>query len=474
MDPVSELVSNGLLSEAKAAVLVGTGQEAINFGIASGLIDEHEFYLFLSRKYSIPLCNLNQIIVDHDKVDYDPSKKFFVVYLDDNEVSVALSDPGDLLVLDRIKRKYADRTLKLLLVPKSQIERLYESRNTGTDPIIDKTNEILRAAISKQATDIHFDPGEKLVDIKLRIFGELTDGGFILLHEWERIKRRLKILADLDVTETRLPQSGHGTIVMPSNMVNLRVSTHPGVFGESVTIRVQDFDNQFLSLSELKFDENVEREIRKRMLMPSGLFVIAGPTGSGKTTTLYAILNDLKHKNIMTLEDPVELKIPGIKQLDVKEENLISFADGIRSILRHDPDIILIGEIRDSESAKMALRAALTGKLVFTTVHAKDCVGAVERLVELGLTFKEVVKNTGFVMSQRLFMSPRLGNMIPLAEVLDFDELSDSVSDVYDLRNANVSRKNLIEIATEELRKGSISKESFVRVMGESGEPLQM
>lgn len=474
MDLVSELVSNGLLSDETAIMLTGNGDEAINFGLASGLIDEHEFYLFLSRKYSVTLCNLNQIIVDKKTIDYDPNKEFFVVYRDDKEASVAISDPGNLLLLDRIKRKYAGRTIKLLLVPKSQIERLYETKNRGNASIIEKTNEILRDAISRHATDIHFNPGEKLVDIKLRIFGELKDAGFILLHEWERIKRRLKVLADLDITETRLPQSGHGTIVMPSNMVNLRVSTHPSVFGESVTIRVQDFDNQFLSLSELEFDKPIEKEIRKRMLMPSGLFVIAGPTGSGKTTTLYAILNDLKHKNIMTLEDPIELKIPGIKQLDVKEENLISFADGIRSILRHDPDIILIGEIRDSESAKMALRAALTGKLVFTTVHAKDCIGAVERLVELGLTFKEIVKNTSFVMSQRLFRECGTDSMLPLAEVLTFDDLPDRISDVYELKAFTSSRKSLIEIANEALQQGRISQESFVHVMGGNSGPIQM
>lgn len=467
MGIISEIFEAGLIdAEALGMLPNENDQGKVDFAIEAGLLNEADFYQFLSKKYSIITCNLDQVILDNVSEIDSSDTRYLVLYKDNSNVKIAINDPGDLLLLDKLSRKFQGLNLQYILIPKSQISRFYKTQNTSSAYIIEKANKILIDAIKRNANDVHFNPGEMRVNVKFRVSGTLENYCVLITGEWERIKRRIKIIADLDTAETRIPQSGHGILVLPDKIVHLRVSTHPGLSGEAITVRIQDFQTQFLELNRLGFEENELRKIRQGISVPNGLFIIAGPTGSGKTTTLYSILNEFKDKNVMTLEDPVELRIDGIKQLDVKEENLISFADGIKSILRHDPDVILIGEIRDSETAKMALRAALTGKLVFTTVHAKNCIGSIERLVELGLDFNDILLNTTFIMSQRLLcLAKNRYKRIPVAEILDLHPLGE-FKDIHDMKIKLEHNKELPDIAFDLVTKGIVSKESFVEVFG--------
>lgn len=473
MHLVDELISAGLLCDEYKAMLYSKQDydSIVDFIIEFGLVKEADLYNFFSHKYNMKLINIGKSFIESE--DYYKwnviNDKFIVLQSIGETISVIISDPGNLLLIDKIKRRYKDKKINFLLAPNSQIKNFKKLFNSSEVTVIEKINKILRSAIVNNVSDIHFNPEEKFVNIKFRISGKLTDYGSIFLQDWHNMNRRIKVLGDLDITETRIPQSGYGSLVMPNKLVHLRISTHPGIFGEAITIRIQDFDSQFLVINSLGFDDITKNKILSAISIPNGLFIIAGPTGSGKTTTLYGILNELKdkNKNIMTLEDPVELRIPGIKQLDIKEENLITFADGIKSILRHDPDIILIGEIRDSETAKMAVRAALTGKLVFTTIHAANCVSAVDRLMDLGVDFKEIINNTAFIMSQRLFSEKYLGKQIPIAEFILFDDSLRNNLDSFEVfKNIFKEEDKLINISRQKVVDNLITQESFEQVFG--------
>ena len=271
-------------------------------------------------------------------------------------------------------------------------------------PIIKLFNLILKEAIAKKASDIHLQVFEDKLNVKLRIHGSIENAFTLKAGIATRLFTRIKIISGLDITEKRKPQDGRVTINFGSYPVDLRISTIPSYDSERIVLRLLDQRHMELDLKHLGMLDNQLSEFSSLLSQKSGIILVTGPTGSGKTTTLYAAIEKIKTKNIniMTIEDPIEYKIEGISQTQVNPKINLSFADGLRSILRQDPDVILVGEIRDEETADIALRASLTGHLVLSTLHTNTPLGAFDRLNELGVDKKMLTSSVICVVGQSL------------------------------------------------------------------------
>ncbi len=276
--------------------------------------------------------------------------------------------------------------------------------DTSDSPIIKLVNHIISQSIKARASDIHIEPYQDSFKVRYRVDGILYD----LLSPNKRIQAplisRIKVMANLDIAEKRLPQDGRIEVKIGEQDVDIRVSTIPTSFGERVVLRLLNKSNTFLELNQFGIDEKKLEIINDLIYMPNGIILVTGPTGSGKTTTLYAILSRINssEKNIITVEDPVEYQIEGIGQIQVNRKINLTFASGLRSIVRQDPDVILVGEIRDQETAEIAIQSALTGHLVFSTVHTNDSASAVTRLVEFGVEPFLITSAVKAVIAQRL------------------------------------------------------------------------
>ena len=351
-------------------------------------------------------------------LDVEIQKKYDSIIFDyfENILKIAMCDPEDLLIKDQIIQKVKSKInnsvdIKFFYISKENLKNIYKklsSNNSNSfnniEKIADSINEIFQKAIDFNASDIHFTPDKFTVCVKFRIDGVITDICNIHKSVWENFLVRLKILSNLDISESRRPQSGHFEENICGKICDFRISTHPTIFGENVAIRILQKNKHLRSLNELGFTKDTIDLLKKTIEKPSGLIIICGPTGSGKTTTLYTLcsLLDSNRLNIMTLEDPVEYQLKNIKQTEILKNGLLTFADGIKSILRQDPDVIFIGEIRDEETAKMALRAAMTGHLVFSTLHVSDVLRVPNRLYDLGVTPSLLSGQLLLLMSQRL------------------------------------------------------------------------
>ena len=270
--------------------------------------------------------------------------------------------------------------------------------------IINFVQQLIETAVSRGASDIHIEPLERVSRIRLRIDGLLQVLQELPLAKHRNLLSRFKVLSDMDIAEQRLPQDGRAEFSLGEQQVDLRISTLPTINGEKMVIRLLDRAGGCLDLGRLGFTEANSRLYEQMYRAPYGMILITGPTGSGKSTTLYAtlkLLNDAE-KNIITIEDPVEYHLPGINQVAVHKKIGLTFAGGLRSIVRQDPDIIMVGEIRDRETAEIAIQAALTGHLVFSTLHTNDAVGAITRLVDLGVEPFLVASALRGVVAQRL------------------------------------------------------------------------
>jgi type II secretory ATPase GspE/PulE/Tfp pilus assembly ATPase PilB-like protein len=265
-------------------------------------------------------------------------------------------------------------------------------------------DEIIKKAIELKASDIHLEPREEFVRLRYRIDGLLQEAKPLHKSKQASLISRIKIMVNLDIAESRLPQDGRTDIKVGKHSIDLRVSTIPTLHGEKAVIRLLNRHHSLLSLEKLGMEEE-ELELYKKMIAQrAGLILVTGPTGSGKTTTLYATLATLNAKevNITTIEDPIEYQLPGINQIQVNLKSGLTFARGLRSILRQDPDIIMVGEIRDLETAKVAVQSALTGHLVFSTLHTRGAASAVTRLVDMGIERYLVEDSVIGVAAQRL------------------------------------------------------------------------
>jgi general secretion pathway protein E len=285
-----------------------------------------------------------------------------------------------------------------------------KSINEDTNPIIKLINSTLYDALKVGASDIHLECSSAGLAIKYRIDGVITDiGGMQGLENADQAISRVKVMAQLDITERRTPQDGRFKVLAQGRDVDFRVSIMPSIFGEDAVLRVLDRkalteQAQGLNLQVLGFDEAIITQFRRLASEPYGMVLVTGPTGSGKTTSLYAAISEVNtgHDKIITIEDPVEYQLPGVLQIPVNEKKGLTFARGLRSILRHDPDKIMVGEIRDSETAQIAVQAALTGHLVFTTVHANNVLDVIGRFIHMGVDPYNFVSAMNGIMAQRL------------------------------------------------------------------------
>lgn len=359
---------------------------------------------------------------------------------DDSHVLVASYDPLDFETLDKIEL-VLDREVSVVLVPKAilftSINTAFDrkSRHLGADldqldeaetpyaeeasldindlleaegddeaPVIGFVNSLFVQAVRERASDIHIEPGDKEIVVRFRVDGVLK----VITNPPKRfhasIVTRIKIMAGLNIAEKRLPQDGRIRIKMAGKDIDIRVATAPMVHGERITMRLLDGSALLLNVRDIGFAEHDLNKLLKLIYKPNGIILVTGPTGSGKTTTLYSSLSEINRpdKNIMTIEDPVEYQVAGINQMQVNAKIELTFATGLRSYLRHDPDIIMVGEIRDTETADMAIQASLTGHLVFSTLHTNDAAGAFTRLSDMGVEPFLVASSVIGALAQRL------------------------------------------------------------------------
>ena len=274
----------------------------------------------------------------------------------------------------------------------------------GQAPVVELVNLILLDAVKGAASDIHFQPYRENLIVRYRIDGVLFDAHTVPKALQDEVLSRIKVLGKMDIAEKRLPQDGRATVTVGDRVIDLRIASLPGSYGERVVLRLLDKSTRVYSLSEVGMDEGTQRRVRELIALEHGLILLTGPTGSGKTTTLYAALQEIntRDRNVLTLEDPIEYDIEGISQTQINVKKGLTFASGLRNVLRQDPDIIMVGEIRDHETAVMAIQSALTGHLVFSTLHTNDAASAVTRLLDLGIEPYLVSSSLLAVLAQRL------------------------------------------------------------------------
>lgn len=346
-----------------------------------------------------------------------------------NKIKLLVCEPYLLEQHRYFFRKLSSKIPEFYLIKRSLLERLISRMNSNTAPtddgsvsfseeqdeetlksmaseakVVRMVNEIFLRAIEQRASDIHIEPHESELVIRFRVDGILHNYISYPLMQYPAIASRIKLIGGLNIAEHRLPQDGRTNFICGSKELDIRISTIPTILGESIVLRILRKDTLSFDLAKIGMSQAVLRKFDNLIKMPHGMILVVGPTGSGKTTTLYSVidkLNDGKQK-IITVEDPVEYKFPGMSQMQVNPQIGLDFASGLRHIVRQDPDIILVGEIRDRETASIAINAALTGHLVFSTLHTNDAAGAVTRLIDMGVEPFLVASSLFGILSQRL------------------------------------------------------------------------
>jgi type IV pilus assembly protein PilB len=366
--------------------------------IPGAFAQEHQVVPLSLRGKTLILAMANPLDLDAiDAVSRMTGRYVEVVHATEGEVHEALV-------------RYYDATSDLDAVLQDSITEAREAVERGANlgeadsPFIRLVDLLLRKAVEDGATDIHLEPEEKVLRSRYRVDGRLVQGPFLAKDLQSIVTTRLKILAGMNISETRLPQDGRILYDVGKRKVDLRVSTFPTVHGETVVCRVLDKQNLLVGLDKLGMSKPILTQFRQDIARPHGIVLVTGPTGSGKTTTLYSALAHLNKPDtkIITLEDPVEYELPSINQAPIHPAQGFTFAAGLRAVLRQDPDILLVGEIRDQETAEMAIRAALTGHLVFSTLHTNSAVGAIPRLVDMGIERFLLSATLIAVLAQRL------------------------------------------------------------------------
>lgn len=349
------------------------------------------------------------------------------VEVEGNTLFVATADPLDLIAIDDVRlqtgmnievgiatreqirktiSRYYEMDHSLVEILKEDVPDLerHEASNREEAPIIRLVNQLFLSAIDQRASDIHFDPHENQLHVRFRVDGDLRTETIYPKKIQSVMLTRLKVMSNLDITESRLPQDGRIKYTLRNRAYDFRVSTLPTMYGEKIVIRVLDSSQGLTDLTKLGFGKQNELVYRDMLKRPNGIILITGPTGSGKSSTLYASLKELNDetKNIITVEDPVEYQLDGINQVQVNTKVGLTFASGLRSILRQDPNIVMVGEIRDTETAEIAIRASLTGHLVLSTLHTNSAISSITRLVDMGVEPFLVAASTSGLVAQRL------------------------------------------------------------------------
>jgi len=307
-------------------------------------------------------------------------------------------------ILDDASQQTQENRSGVELVRQEEIELSNALEESGKAPIVKLVDLMLNQALKKRASDIHIEPEHGCLRIRYRIDGALHDVFKIPKAKQNAVLARLKIISNLDITENRIPQDGRFKVRFEGKEVDFRVSGLPTTFGQKFVLRALDKGNLSIGLDKLGFSEQPERIFKEAISKPFGMILVTGPTGSGKSTTLYSVLNQMNtpEKNIITIEDPVEYQVEGITQIQVKPDIGLDFSSGLRSLLRQSPDVIMIGEIRDSETADIAIKAALTGQIVLSTLHTNDAISSITRLIDMGVEPFLVASSVIMLCAQRL------------------------------------------------------------------------
>jgi len=412
------LMDRGTLNErdlARAELVVqGSGEPLHRILCRLGLVAEEEVARGLAECLSLQVArpvDYPEAALFAEVLRADFLRTYHVLPVRDagETVVVAMADPLD----DETRRALElqlGKTVQVIVAVPSELDRRLEAlygaavsdtgptaasagdlerlREMASDaPVIQRVNQLLERAVAARASDIHLEPQEDGLRLRHRIDGELRDVALLPADDHAAIVSRVKILADLDIVERRLPQDGRARVNVEGRAIDVRVSCLPTMNGEGVVLRLLDKAHAPLTLPQLGFDTAIADRLTDVLAANQGIFLVTGPTGSGKTTTLYALLQQLNEpsRKLITIEDPVEYALPGIHQMQVRPRIGLEFANVLRSVLRHDPDVIMVGEIRDLDTAAMAIQAALTGHLVLSTLHTNDAASAVTRLADMGV-----------------------------------------------------------------------------------------
>ncbi len=415
-----------------------------------GIITEKEFAKTLSDQLNIPFIELLNYEIQPEVLEVIDEKtalkqKIVPMFMIDRALTVAISDPFNIDVIDDISDK-TNMDINLVLATESDIEQAidlfysaakYISKTGGrTDKdarviskeideeteIVEAVNMLFNEGIKMAASDIHIEPREKDVRIRFRVDGVLQQYYTIPKTSMAPLISRIKILANMDIAETRAPQDGRFSYEIDGKKVDVRASTFPAVTGEKVVLRILDESRGRIELHKLGFSEEILKMWREVIRYPNGIILVSGPTGSGKTTSLYATMNVVNtvEVNIMTIEDPIEYKLENINQAQVNNRAGMTFTGALRSMLRQDPDIILVGEMRDVETIELAIRAALTGHLVFSTIHTNDAASSFSRMLDMGLDAFLISSSVRAILAQRLIrlLCPRCKVELETSEAL--------------------------------------------------------
>ncbi len=434
------LVEEGLLTEAQLQRALQqqkeTGERLGRIILSLGLASQDDIANAIARQLGLEFVDLGEMLLDEEILLHVPEQlarrhHVIPIKVENGTMLLGMEDPLDIVAMDDL-RKLTGLEIKRAVITPDAFQRILSQYPVAMDqavaeikvvegydedatadrlravadeaPIVRLANLIIQQAIRQGASDIHFEPQEQRVRVRYRIDGALYSVMTPPKHIQGALVSRLKIMANINIAERRVPQDGRMELKVDNRDIDLRVSTIPTVWGEKVVMRILDKSGAFVGIEKLGLLPEDHQRFERVISRPYGISLLTGPTGSGKTTSLYAILNRLNRVevNITTIEDPVEYQLPGIAQVQVNPKAGVTFANSLRSFLRQDPDIIMVGEIRDEETARIAIHAALTGHLVLSTLHTNDAAGTVTRLVDMGIEPFLVSSSVIGVIAQRL------------------------------------------------------------------------
>ncbi|HWT53815.1 MAG TPA: ATPase, T2SS/T4P/T4SS family [Rhodocyclaceae bacterium] len=438
------LINQGLISEDQLRIVLleqmRSNQPLGKLLVKLGFVSEATLRDALGESLGQRAVDLAHVIVDATALQMVPleiARRHRTIPLDyDREsrrLTIAISDPNNLVALDKL-RSIAPHEIEIdtLLAGESDIARAidqyyghelsidgilheietgeidYRSLANALDeysqPVVRLIDALLTDAVKADASDIHFEPEDSFLRIRYRTDGILRQIRALHKSYWAAMAVRIKVMSGMNIAETRAPQDGRISLNISGRSIDFRVAAQPTIHGENIVLRILDRQKGIVPLDGLGLDEMQIAQVRRMVARPEGIILVTGPTGSGKTTTLYSILNHINQEgvNIMTLEDPVEYPLPMVRQTSVAEVSKLDFANGIRSMMRQDPDVILVGEIRDEDTADMAFRAAMTGHQVYSTLHTNSAIGAIPRLLDIGVLPDIMAGNIIGVIAQRL------------------------------------------------------------------------
>lgn len=440
------LVQEAIISEAQLGQALAeqrnTGKKLGRTLIDLSCITEEQLLKFLSQQLNIPFLDISRRAIPPQVVNLLPevqARRYRALAVEDNgdHVLVAMSDPADLQAMDNIEVLLAPKAIKIAVVTETQLLEAFDNlyRRTGeiaqiagkleeeyaaddqfdlaslTDADSDNETTVVKLlqsifedAVQMRASDIHIEPGDKVLRIRQRIDGQLQENTLQEVNIASALVLRLKLMAGLDISEKRLPQDGRFHMEIKGHKIDVRMSTMPIYHGESVVMRLLDQSAGLLTLDETGMPAEMLARVRRQIKRPHGMLLVTGPTGSGKTTTLYGVLSELNtaDRKIITVEDPVEYQLPRINQVQVNHKIGLDFSNVLRTTLRQDPDIIMVGEMRDQETVEIGLRGALTGHFVLSTLHTNDAVTSALRLLDMGAASYLVASALRVIIAQRL------------------------------------------------------------------------